>query len=155
MSAWIVSKRHIDHMVTALIARELVSPLEADPIGRMLWRENLKSVAYRYPSDVDGTRPGPMSFRDGDVERYEWRETPVLDDLQTLVTFHCYGYQSCEHPGWDPSLSKALCERLEATIPEEAKLRYSRHAAADNDHIMEAWGWPDDEPLAARPDLIL
>ena len=54
MSAWIVSKDHIDLLVTAALAWEQAVPEQADHIGQMLWRENLESITYCYPDDPDG-----------------------------------------------------------------------------------------------------
>jgi hypothetical protein len=111
MSAWIVSKKHIDYMVTAVIQAEL-SDKSPDELGRMLWRECLLSVACRYPNDEDGDRPGPVGFRDSDVLTYTWQETPVLTGGALRTTLACYRYQSCEHPGWKESESCALVEKL-------------------------------------------
>lgn len=115
MSAWIVSKRHIDYIVTALIRAELTADTP-DETGRMLWRECLASVAYRYPHDKDGERPGPVDFRDSDVDTYTWAETPELSPGGLAKTLGCYSYQSCEHPEWDGSqaqvLTTKLCEAL-------------------------------------------
>ena len=69
---------------------------ERDELGRVLWKMNLESVAYRYPNDVDGDRPGPVDFRDSDVDTYTWwpsRPSTTrarLDKLGTLL------YQSSE-----------------------------------------------------------
>ena len=78
MSAWIVSRKHIDYIVAAAIQAELIS-MSPDETGRMLWRECLASVAYRYPGDTgNGDRPGPVDFKDSDVDTYTWTETPCL-----------------------------------------------------------------------------
>lgn len=89
MSAWIVSKTHIDYLVTALIRAELTDK-SPDEAGRMLWRECLASVAWRYPNDGDGGRPGPVGFHDSEVDTYTWAETPELlnstqDELHALL----------------------------------------------------------------------
>lgn len=116
MSAWIVSKRHIDYIVTAAIQAELIS-MSPDETGRMLWRECLASVAYRYPGDTgSGDRPGPVDFRDSDVDTYTWTETPVLTGGALAKTLGCYRYQSCEHPGWEDSEAAALIEKLNAPV---------------------------------------
>ena len=116
MSAWIVSRTHIDYIVTAAIQAELIS-MSPDETGRMLWRECLASVAYRYPDDTgNGDRPGPADFRDSDVDTYTWTETPVLTGGALAKTLGCYRYQSCEHPGWDTSESAALIEKLNAPV---------------------------------------
>jgi hypothetical protein len=115
MSAWIVSEKHIDYMVTAIIHAEL-SEKSPDEIGRMLWRECLASVAYRYPGDGDGERPGPIGFRDADADEYTWAETPLLTGGALAKTLGCYDYQSCEHPGYDASEARALVAKLQASL---------------------------------------
>lgn len=123
MSAWIVSKGHIDCLVQASIAERLTAPHEANETGRMLWQECFNSVVYRYPNDGDGERPGPRDFRDADVDDYEFRgvEAP-LDDAIVVWQIHCYDYQSCEHPEWETSDARELVLKLEAVID-------ARHAA--------------------------
>jgi len=115
MSAWIVSKGHIDHIVTAIVRAEL-SDKSPDETGRMLWRECLASVACRYPGDRDGGRPGPISFRDADVEAYTWAETAELTPGGLAKTLGCYQYQSCEHPGWDGSEAEVITSKLRAAL---------------------------------------
>jgi hypothetical protein len=115
MSMFIQGKNHIDHLVTALVQAELitVSPNEA---GRMLWRENLNSAKYRYPNDQDGERPGPIDFRDADVETYTWSETPVLTDAALKGAIRGYCYQACEHPEWNDSEAKSLMDKLVSPV---------------------------------------
>lgn len=114
MSAWIVSREHIDILVTAL---DPSTQAEGDRLGRMLWAECLKSVAYRYPHDTDGGRPGPTDFHDADVQTYIWtpREVPAA---WIRAAASCYDYQSCEHPGYKTSearrIAHSLCERYAA-----------------------------------------
>lgn len=117
MSMFIVSREYIDHMVTAIIRAELVADTP-DHIGRMLWNENLESAKYRYPNDGDGERPGPISFRDSDVETYTWTEQPELDAAALASTLHCYNYQACEHPGWEDSLAHSVTSKLLAGLGE-------------------------------------
>lgn len=111
MSAWIVSKEHIDHLVTGILTAEL-SDKTPDELGRMLWAECLASVAARYPHDGDGERPGPVGFRDNDVKTYTWARTKLLTDGELDKTVACYEYQSCEHYGWRDSEAMRLCNEL-------------------------------------------
>lgn len=135
MSAFMVSRRHIDYLVTAAVARELTT--NPDETGRMLWRECLASLAYRYPDDGDGGRPGPVSFRDGDVETYTWTAatTPTPAALHSLI--RCYCYQSCEHPQWEESQACFLMEVLDGPVQHE--------------EIETEWWGPPPEADAAEP----
>lgn len=113
MSAWIVSRDHLDLLLTAALAWELTTPELANEDGRMVWRENLASVAYRYPSDRDGDRPGPVDFRDGDVDTYRFRSYPGRVDPEVVATAAAsLIYQSCEHPGWAASTARTWAARL-------------------------------------------
>lgn len=133
MSAWIVSKAHIDALVGAAVTYDRGSGLryysnEAGPdvtgmvhwdrsnanhLGRMLWGENLKSIVYRYPNDASGDRPGPNDFTDDDVDTYQFpRGADYREPIVVLKSIDCYEYQSCEHPEWRGSAAKQFCEAL-------------------------------------------
>src|SRR5580692_11408341 len=129
MSAWVVSRLHIDYIVAAAIAAKKIRRTEADAIGRMLWQECLASVTYRYPNDKDGKRPGPNDFRDRMVDEYTYSKTPVLAAGALKKTLGCYRYQSCEHPGWVASKAHNLIESLLETVS---------HAEDDE---LTPWGW--------------
>jgi hypothetical protein len=132
MSAWIVTQKHIDYMVTAAVAAEVIGSSDADATGRMLWRECLRSVAFRYPSDGDGDRPGPMGFRDADVERYQWQETAILTGGALAKTVGCYDYQSCEHPEYSLSAAYRLVRELSRISGRDDGVEYP-------DDVP--WGW--------------
>lgn len=106
MSAFIHSRSHIDVLVQALAEGEIVTDVDPDGIGCRLWAENLASVAYRYPRDGDGERPGPIDFRDADVTTYTYRRPSLAIPRPALVlAAQGYEYQSCEHPGWKHSVA--------------------------------------------------
>ncbi len=136
MSAWMVSKSHIDIMLRGMIDRGLPEQKATD-VGRMLWNENLKSLQYRYPNDGDGDRPGPVSFRDSDVETYEYTDPgygPSNAELRSIL--NCYSYQSCEHPGWESSDSYDYVGDLLTEIGEGPK--------------SGPWGWDAEDIAQAR-----
>ena len=54
MSAWIVSKGHIDVLVNGLLQHGLISPKEIAQTGQLLWRENHLSVNDRYAETTFG-----------------------------------------------------------------------------------------------------
>jgi hypothetical protein len=126
MSAWIVSRAHIDALVLAGVQWGVIADPDPDKlagVGRMLWAQCLASVAYRYPRDGDGDRPGPTDFRDADVTTYTAPTAEVLLSAAGVVkAIGCYEYQSCEHPGWqDPDnpargYSEALRRAVMATV---------------------------------------
>jgi hypothetical protein len=153
MSAWIVSKAHIDLLVLAgtphgpdklhyqdgdkwVEAR----PENRDEIGQMLVMECVASVSYRYPQDSveAGELPGPVEPYYVEPYTYTTRHT-VLEPGEVLQLIACYEYQSCEHPGWESSAAADYCRQL---------FRKTAMTFATG-----PWGW-DEETLAGRPKLI-
>jgi len=108
VSAWIVSKKHIDYlvMIATAIDRCGASFEQRDHVGRTLWTENARSVAYRYR---DAISP--------DVEHYEHTSPGIgaFDPVKGLKLIACYEYQSCEHPEWKDSDAKRICAQLRST----------------------------------------
>lgn len=141
MSAWIVSKRHIDYMLSAGLARD---PLRwcvpvgvpvpeggavewreltretAGRVGVMLWAENFKSVGHRYGESATETK----------LYEFERFAGPV-EPVQVLKAVACFEYQSCEHDEWERSEAHAFCEAL-------------RHAAINRLPGYEAAEWGID-----------
>lgn len=136
MSAFIVSKRHIDVLVesTRLAVgyphyfilhwgkgQQFPGLIGDNALGRILWAENIKSVAACYPDDPDG------NFRAQDVDAY-WAAGAGLhlSPVQALKALDCYEYQSCEHEEWEASevhdFCRVLRKRLITLLPgyEEA-----------------------------------
>jgi hypothetical protein len=161
VSAWIVSKTHIDLLVTAGLhfaghrdrlrwyygnptrSGEL-DPSTAHIVGQMLWAENLASVAGRYPADVSGQRPGPNDFEDEQVLTYRFARVPgALDRAAVLKALHCYEYQSCEHDGWQSSAAHAFCRALERSIVTSLP----GYAAAP-------WGFDDPHYFTGQPEGV-
>lgn len=123
MSAWIVSKNHIDVLITAALAWELVVQEQADEKGRMLWEECRISVAYLYPDEKEGewpgpwnldeSRPGPKGLTRADIQAYAF--TPIEGMVDPEVVHYAarsLRYQSCEHPGWATSEAFQLSHQL-------------------------------------------
>jgi hypothetical protein len=127
MSAWVVSQRHIDALLTAAInspygvefpgpTRERVTTENADQCGRALWAECIRSVSHRYPGERPDALPGPSGG--GELESYRFRPCP-LPAVVVLKAIRCYEYQSCEHPEWEASPACEFCADLRlAWIPQ-------------------------------------
>jgi len=124
MSAWIVSKAHVDVLVHALSSRGLllISPDEA---GQILWRENHTSVNYRYR---EHTRTPSYTYTEPIVT---WTPAAVLRQV------HCYDYQTCEHPTYQDSHAHAMVHELIDAFKRE---RVSERSKAYND---APWGVHD------------
>jgi hypothetical protein len=84
----------------------------AADVANMLWRENIKSVAYRYPGDkTSATLPGPTG-EDFAITAADFPAFSHLEPVQVLCSLACYEYQTCEHPEWEASESHTFCEAL-------------------------------------------
>ena len=116
MSAWIVSKKHIDLMVAGISrgTRDgAVKPRRRvkDRLGQKLVDECVKSVAYRYPGSKLGELPGPCDPYYLKPYRFEDpKYLPTAAELAKAIA--CYRYQSCEHPEWVRSYACRLTERI-------------------------------------------
>lgn len=117
MSAWIVSKRHIDVLVAGVLlnggfrhrgkfvpvvadGEEYEGPnecMDASSLGEMLWRENHKSINWRYNS----RERTPVYIYKEPKTYVGWDETwkhPTVEPAVLAKQVSCYDYQSCEHP---------------------------------------------------------
>ena len=128
MSAYIVSKKHIDCLVkiieskigsahwhaysTAYANRWMGVPLDntgavdRDALGQRLWDENHESINYRY--QLEDKAP---NYR-YEVPREVSCHGLCMSIAQQVRLFDCYDYQTCEHPGWGVSPMKMLCEKM-------------------------------------------
>lgn len=155
MSAWVVSKAHINAMVHAGLSvryrpltwypKDKSGPKcltyeNASEIGQMLLRECIASVSYRYKDNELTNLPG--------VSDAEWMipfqykrmvNSPTL--VEALKNISCYEYQSCEHPEWENSEAHCFCQAL-------------RHNTIDQlpGYDEAPWGWEDKEPVAIVGD---
>ena len=130
MSAYIVSKSHINALVQAglrsgmrarftwytrdedgNLTRMELRHDNADAVGQMLLDENIKSVSSRYPSDRLSELPGRTNSEY--LMPFEWK--PFVKQptpLEAIKLIRCYEYQSCEHTEWDTSEAKQFCDCL-------------------------------------------
>lgn len=127
MSAFEVSKTHIDALVSAALfigdgGRGLTwywdygpdgTPLRsgeincenAREVGAMLWAENAASVAWLYHGSEKAATPL------GEIYEPSWLPLPY-SAVAVLKAIDCYEWQSCEHPGWHGSEAEAFCRYL-------------------------------------------
>lgn len=119
MSAWIVDRVHIDALVQALAEGEIVTDVHPDEIGRILWRENVKSIHYRYPDTArnDSHYPGPHDFVQAWADDYTYtRPAEALSKDSLLKQAHCYNYQSCEDPDFERSVAYGWIVTLQESL---------------------------------------
>lgn len=64
MSAWLVSKQHIDVLVHALGVREMFPEgMGPDEVGALLWAENVESLQARYGNRHPDLYEGYVAYR--------------------------------------------------------------------------------------------
>lgn len=125
MSAFVVSKPHIDFLATA--AHELGMHMDEHgdllsqtKLGQIWWDENERSVAYRYNDETIT------------AERYTYRRNTAGMDVksakwlcQVLKAIACLEYQSCETDDWEKTTAcKLLMDLRSRTI---AHLTHNLH----------------------------
>jgi hypothetical protein len=127
MSAFVVSDAHLDALVTVAIfgvsghtalSGRWFAPYvfnrpacvdTANRLWEMLLRENEASVNARYPAQSSITDP---EFKFPLRPLY----APNISAVAALKLVACYGYQSCEHEGWDTSDAKKFCAALTSAL---------------------------------------
>jgi hypothetical protein len=147
MSAFIVSKRHIDAMVTAglntargssvlrwMVPAEPVPDTHqrGEPWGPAAIEEHQRRM--RELRHQDAGRVGAMLWAENaasvnhrydeeDIEEpyvYElYQGKPVLTPVAVLKAIDCYSYQTCEHPEWEQSEAFAFCASLRKAMIRE------------------------------------
>jgi len=123
MSAFIVSKEHINYLIQAAISRRILGGSDASrwfhagewhelrpgdskrasQVGQILWNENVKSVATRYDE-----------AREDRIFAFSYNHKISIDPVQVLKACHCLNYQSCEHETWEASEAYAFLESLKS-----------------------------------------
>jgi len=118
MSAWVVSKAHIDAMVLAGVQLGVIHPRDAQRVGQNLFQENVRSVRHRYSHFAEDELAGMgaelnVTYRVGPMP-----EAPV--DLKVIaLSIDCLEYQSCEHPEWDESRAAEYLRALESRVGKQ------------------------------------
>lgn len=99
-----------------------------DEVGRMLLRENERSIMYRYPdtatpegAPIFDRMPGPIDYAGADAYAFPVSSFPMPDPVHVLKILACFEYQACEHPAWRDSEAYGFCRsitnRLHAMLP--------------------------------------
>lgn len=123
MSAYICNPEHFGILAAYASQKQCVirewdrlthsdnSILEAQRVARCLALENIRSVAYRYPDDKDGHRPGPC-LKDAEIleaaaiyAAYFVEHLQSVTPVQILRLIDCLDYQSCETDDWQQTLA--------------------------------------------------
>jgi hypothetical protein len=146
MSAFFVGVDHVNALLTYCescishgtpvpLRGRVDRPTDSDftEIGKELIRENIKSLAARYPSDYAELLPDDFDVADFRFEpdyAFITHAPNVIARVIKLV--HCYEYQACEHDAWEESWSRKFCQwlihKLVSQVPgyEQAPWGYSK-----------------------------
>ena len=103
MSAFIVSKKHIDAICEYVVINKKNGygiPDDPNELGQILWKENHRSVNSRYS---EKSKSPKYQFETTDLR------TTAADFMKLL---HCLDYQSCEHPKYDKSKAHKYIREL-------------------------------------------
>jgi hypothetical protein len=117
---------------------------DARRVAEGLARENIRSVATRYPNDNDGQRPGPGLYDEEIVTLAKlWAEAyffrmPRIKPVGILVLCQGYTYQACETDDWIETLAFRQIEWIRGKAVRALP-------GADD----APWNW-SDEALPAR-----
>ena len=133
MSAWMVSKAHIDALVRVALEgpkdgdkrcwtrpyfrNELLKNDLANELGHSLAKENLLSIHARYPDTIANPKnvPGPLDSYW--LRPYQYLATiRHLTCAESLKAIDCYEYQACEHAAWQKSEAYAFCQMLRSHV---------------------------------------
>jgi hypothetical protein len=100
MSAFLVSKKHVDTLVSAAIKFGM-SGMASLPnsLGQTLWDENVKSV---------NAGIGPKANK----RTYEFTAVEVPSPVAVMKAVQCYQYQASDHAGWEGSAAAEFCDLL-------------------------------------------
>jgi len=110
VSAYVVSKQHIDLLVEELTRSGSLY------VGEILIAENIASVSYRYGGESLDTLPGPVDKRDLLDYHFEHPAPMGNREVRVLKAVQGYTYQSCEHPGWPESQAARWMEELTSAM---------------------------------------
>ena len=102
MSAFMLSKTHIDALVTYATGGGPYRVSGEDPqkLGKMLWEQNHRSVNWRYRDNA----PVPP-----------YRYSPYIKPLQAVAVLKmcdCYDYQSCETDDYEKTDAARLIDAI-------------------------------------------
>lgn len=113
MSAFVVGYDHIDGLLTWAIDQKVsyywnnqrteITRENASKIGRILLKENERSVGHRYPDCKDDPTEMPGTCGQEAADYIYRRFEAPLTAVSIIKACDCLDYQSCEHDEWEQS----------------------------------------------------
>ena len=144
MSAYICNPEHLG-LLAALSATHDGTPDQACDRAELFARENIASVAFRYPADASGKRPGPCLHDDDIVEVSRlWAEhysahPPAVHPSFVAGYCKCLDYQSCEHDEWESSEAKRLLDNLWRSLPTASSRAWDYRSPSEPESVAQWW----------------
>lgn len=109
MSAFIVTEQQIELLATTYVKntyRGSDLTHEINRTAKLLWKENHKSVNFRYN---EKTRTPSIKLKDFD---YYQDLLTNFSKIEVYKLVQCYDYQSCEHDTYQKSKAKMIVNNL-------------------------------------------
>ena len=131
MSAYQVSPPTIDIIVSYLIEHGIVERERGDAVALDMWRENAKSIAYRYHDD------NLIKALDEAGPYVGFTRYVGVSPVGAHGCAQCFDYQACEHPGWSGSNARALVHAVIQSTTSASKGAKAR-VAVYNEMLAEA-----------------
>ena len=107
MSAWICSEKHIELLAVSYFRQKrMIDTKNIVDIAKVLWKENHKSINYRYNERTRTPiiKEKPVDYYDNLLVHYSKM------DIYKLA--QSYDYQSCEHDGYEKSKAKGIINSI-------------------------------------------
>jgi hypothetical protein len=156
MSAWIVSKAHVDAMVTWALAqsggysdqphvtvwwgakqeRIDCGPWNADTIGQRLVDDIVQGVHHATPTATPARATYPAPYY---LQPYVYQRTRPITNAEMVALLNCYSYQACEHQEWEKTWSYAFQQQMQHEI-----LKHVENAGQPT-----FWGYEDEHVRTA------
>lgn len=104
MSAWLCSDKHIFELAQYFVDKCQTyssSKLTFEQAAEELYKENVRSLNYRYDDDDFADLNPPHAYM-----------RTVFDPAVLAKQVNCYEYQACEHPAWEESKAHEMCQDI-------------------------------------------
>jgi hypothetical protein len=132
MSAWICEPEHIGFLAAWYRTFSGYSDFNCGEVAGILAEENIRSVKYRYGSRYEDFSDDQYIHECMKEGHNQFKDLNKYSLAQVLKWAHCYAYQACEHPAWEQSTAKQICDRIESAAIRQIPGYKEAH-----------WGWPD------------
>ena len=122
MSAFVVDREHVIYLASVAAMWDLTwwdgehhevrsgDFAGAAKLATTLWRENNRSVNYRYRAELGFSTLPELQLAESDI-----RVLLRIDPVQVLKALDCLEYQSCETPDWRETEAHGIIQSLRSS----------------------------------------